>query len=234
MALSLVRVRGECLDAAPLHYQCSEETWQQGVDRLWSVPDSAALSWTHSCNTEKPAASPKPREGTAHAFTLWSAGITTELRGLTASQSRPADIFTTAAVPGRSAAQDVCVASSNAAAARGDAAQAAFERKLSLNCAIRAFTTVSLVWTADGTTAPGCHSDASVCSRYRRNHFIAGGSLRSKSLSYDGGQPWLARFCRILQRERNGSSLASLTEPCTTPDDDDDIVSLASNAHESV
>ena len=36
-------------------------------------------------------------------------GITTEPRRLTASQSRPADIFTTAAVPGRSAALDVCV-----------------------------------------------------------------------------------------------------------------------------
>ena len=43
----------------------------------------------------------------------------------------PADIFTTAAVPGRSAALDVCVASSFGAAARGDAAQAAFDRKLS-------------------------------------------------------------------------------------------------------
>ena len=40
----------------------------------------------------------------------------------------PAEIFTTAAVPGRSAALDVCVASSIAAAARGDAAQAAFDR----------------------------------------------------------------------------------------------------------
>ena len=36
-------------------------------------------------------------------------GITTEPRGITASQSRPADIFTTAAVPGRSAVLDVCV-----------------------------------------------------------------------------------------------------------------------------
>ena len=35
-------------------------------------------------------------------------GITTEPRGLTASQSRPADIFTTAAVPRRSAALDTC------------------------------------------------------------------------------------------------------------------------------
>ena len=57
-------------------------------------------------------------------------GITTELRGFTASQSRPPDIFTTAAVPGRSATLDVCVASSIAAAARRDAAQAAFDRKL--------------------------------------------------------------------------------------------------------
>ena len=54
-------------------------------------------------------------------------------RGLTASQSRPADVFTTAAVPGRSAALDVCVASSIAAAARGDAAQAAFDRNLAHN-----------------------------------------------------------------------------------------------------
>ena len=36
-------------------------------------------------------------------------GITTEPRGLTASQPRPPDILTTAAVPGRSAALDVCV-----------------------------------------------------------------------------------------------------------------------------
>ena len=42
-------------------------------------------------------------------------GITAEPRGLTASQSRPADIFTTVSVPGRSAALDVCVASPNAA-----------------------------------------------------------------------------------------------------------------------
>ena len=56
-------------------------------------------------------------------------GITTEPRGLTETQSRLADLFTTTAVPGRSAALDVCVASSTAAAARGDTAQAAFDRK---------------------------------------------------------------------------------------------------------
>ena len=50
-------------------------------------------------------------------------GITTEPRGLEKTQSRPPDFFFTV-VPGRSAALDVCVASSNAAA-RGDAAKAA-------------------------------------------------------------------------------------------------------------
>ena len=61
---------------------------------------------------------------------LTDPGITTEPRGLTEAQSRAAELFTTAAVPGRSAALDVCVGSSNAAAGRGDAAQAAFDRKI--------------------------------------------------------------------------------------------------------
>ena len=41
-------------------------------------------------------------------------GITTEPRELTEAQSRPAGLFTTATVPGSSAALDACVASSNA------------------------------------------------------------------------------------------------------------------------
>ena len=132
-------------------------------------------------------------------------GITSEPRGLTASQSRPADIFTTAAVPGRSAASDVCIASSIAAAAREDAAQAAFDRKLSqrqqglqsLSCGQR---------TDDRTRSQS--PLVGMGSRCGRNHSIAGGSMKSKSLSSDGGQPWLALSCRILQREQSGSSLA--------------------------
>ena len=62
---------------------------------------------------------------------LADAGVTTEPGGLTETQSRPTDLFTTVAVPGRSAALDVCVASSNAAAAGGDASQASFDRKIS-------------------------------------------------------------------------------------------------------
>ncbi len=55
---------------------------------------------------------------------------TTEPTGLTTTQSRPADILTNAAAPGRSAALDVCVASPHASNAAGDAAESAFRRKL--------------------------------------------------------------------------------------------------------
>ena len=87
-------------------------------------------------------------------------GITTEPRGLTASQSRPADILTTAAVPRRSAALDWCVASSVAATARGDAAQAAYDRKLThYRSEIGELRQQNihhrpLVWTADGRPYP--------------------------------------------------------------------------------
>ena len=88
-------------------------------------------------------------------FKLADPAVTTEPRGLTTTTSRLADIFTTAAVPGRGAALDVCVASPNAAAATGDAAAAAFEKKLrryqleicELASAGIAFR--PLVWTAD-------------------------------------------------------------------------------------
>ena len=86
--------------------------------------------------------------------------VTTEPQGLTSTTSRPADILTAAAVPGRSAALDVCVASPNAAAAAGDAAEAAFKRKLRRYRReipqLRAAGIVyrPLVWTADGRPHP--------------------------------------------------------------------------------
>ena len=82
------------------------------------------------------------------------------MRGLADAQLRPADILTTAAVPGRGAALDVCVASPNAAAALGDAAAAAFRRKLRKYRRIipqlaRAGIAVRpLVWTSEGRPHP--------------------------------------------------------------------------------
>ena len=58
-------------------------------------------------------------------------GVTTEPPGLAETTSRMADLFTTFAVPGRGGNLDVRAASSSAAAARGDAAQAACDWKTS-------------------------------------------------------------------------------------------------------
>ena len=87
---------------------------------------------------QKPAALPKPREDTTRAFTLWSAGLKLADLGITAGAHRahrfaiqagcyfsPPLLSLDVAPP-----LDVCVASSIAAAARRDAAQAAFDRKL--------------------------------------------------------------------------------------------------------
>jgi hypothetical protein len=93
-------------------------------------------------------------------FRLADPTVTTEARGLTTTQARPADILTTAAVPGRSAALDVCVASPNAAAAQGDAADAAFRRKLHFyrhiipELARAGIVFRPLIWTADGRPHP--------------------------------------------------------------------------------
>ena len=168
--------------------------------------------------------------------------------GITTEPYRPADISTTAAVPGRSAALHVCVASSIAAAARGDAAQATFDRKLSQYRnemgELRQQRTHyrPLVWTA---AAPSRHSNASVRGRHCFQPERATFSAKSlhRRWKHDikiaflcvGGQPWLAQFSRILQREQSGSSQVSSTETdAAIPDDDDDIVSLASYTYESV
>ena len=93
-------------------------------------------------------------------FRLADPSVCTEPRGLTSTQSRPADIFTLAAVPGRRAALDVCVASPNAATAAGDAAEAAFKRKLRRyrrevrELAAAGISYRPLVWTANGRPHP--------------------------------------------------------------------------------
>ena len=50
----------------------------------------------------------------------------------------------------------------------------------------------------------------------QRSPFIADGSTKFKSLSCVGGQPRPAQFSQPSLRARNGSSQASLTEPCIT------------------
>ena len=56
--------------------------------------------------------------------------VRTEVRGLTASAERPADILTEVVIPGTRAALDVCVAAQDACAAGSDACTAAYRRKM--------------------------------------------------------------------------------------------------------
>ena len=112
--------------------------------------------------------------------------ITTEPRGLTTHNSRPADIFTTAAVPGRGAALDVCVASPNAAAAMGDAAASAFQRKMDryrpeiAELAAAGIVFRPMVWTADGRPHPAVTRALQFAAQFavtRNNHQATAASL---------------------------------------------------------
>ena len=98
------------------------------VDPSWTLP----LEHGEICSTVEAT---RRHCACVHAvlggLKLTDLGITTKPRGLTESQSRPADLFITVAFGGRTAALDMCVASPNAAAARREAAQAVFDRKLS-------------------------------------------------------------------------------------------------------
>ena len=162
-----------------------------------------APSWTHSWNTEKPAAPPRPREDTTHAFALWYAvffffflikiadpGIATEPRGLTASQSRPADTLPPLPSLGRSAALDVRATSSYEVAARGDAAQASFDRKLShyrdeisevrnqgIHC--RTLLTLSPVGTANRCRRTRSSADGNMKHKLLFQRWMTGSSAKS-------------------------------------------------------
>ena len=191
--------------------------------------DAAVPSCTHKWNTQKLAGLLKPRGG-HHAcvhvvvcgMKLADPGITTEPRGLTASHVRRADFFTTAVVTGRSVALDVCVASSTAAAARGDAAQAAFDRKLSQlqesNRRTEATGCSAPSSCVDGgrATAPSRHSNASAhgrnCLQPERAAFV-GKIKKSQVETRNPNRSPASEGSHGTRCGQSGSSQASLTEP---------------------
>ena len=146
-------------------------------------------------------------------------GITTEPRGLTASQSRPADIFTTAAVLGRSASLDVCVASSKEETPRRRRLIANYhttETKFR-NYATRAFTNdLSYGQQTGDQTQPSLQHcsvqqtshPARMALRCRRNRFNTDGNTKFKLLFFAGEQ-----FCRTRRHAQSGSSPVSLIQP---------------------
>ena len=153
----------------------------------------AVPSWIHSWNTEKPAAPPKPREMCSRCgvgFKIADPSINTEPGGLTASHSKQADIFTTAVVPGCTAAQDACVASD--AAARGDPAprhliaSCPTAKTKSRTCVTKASTIDILSGQQTGDHARPSHKQCSklktlhpagTASRCQRNHSSADGDV---------------------------------------------------------
>ena len=94
--------------ALPLRRVCGHQrakNWAIGATQALASPVCVDHSWTLNLCTVKPAAPPKPPPGhyaCVHAvlggLRLADPGLTTEPRGLTATQCRPADLFTTVAV----------------------------------------------------------------------------------------------------------------------------------------
>ena len=119
-------------------------------------------------NTRSHVLKPRQRKATtqsvarslADGMRMVDPGVALEVRGLAGMNVRPADIYTTAAVPGRRAALDICICSPNAASAGDDAAATAFREKL------RRYESIipqlhrdgiafrPMIWTADGRPHP--------------------------------------------------------------------------------
>ena len=106
VALSLGRLCGKYPDAARLHHQRAEKTWKQGVDRIWRVP-TVWLLLGPTAGTRRTLQ--HRRSHTKHLRMRSRRVMWIETRrprchprnpeGSQATQSRPADICTTAAVP---------------------------------------------------------------------------------------------------------------------------------------
>ena len=172
----------------PHDYQCAQETRQPGphglwpMSSMWIVPGRSEHRET--CST---AEATRGHHASIHAVLR---GLRLADPGIIAEQSRLSDIFT-----------DVCVASSNAAAARGDAPQAAFDRKTSHHSReitarlAQGIVYHPLVWTADGrphpavTRTPQFAPDIAMDSKCEQKHSRADGNTKIKQPSSDEEQP---------------------------------------------
>ena len=152
-----------------LHHQRTKETRQQdytgfGQCRLCGAFLDSQLEHSETCSTAEATGRHYAR---VHAvlgrLRLADPGTTTEPRRLAEAQSGPADIFTTAAVPGRSAALDVCVASSTAAAARTRHKQPMIAKSHLTDIKFLTFR----LWCGPQTVDHTSHTNPSIRSRHR-------------------------------------------------------------------
>ena len=179
--------------------------------RLCGSPLDPQLEHSETCAT---AAATRGHYACVRAlvegFRLADPGVSTEPRGLTDTAARPADILTAAAIPGRSAALDVCVASPCAAMALGDAAEAAFRRKLRHYRAIipqLAAAGISfrpMVWTAEGRPHPAASRTLKFAARLASTR--GGGEAKSRGFL----ARWRHEIQIAIQRRRAAMARAVL------------------------
>ena len=162
------------------------------MDRFWSVP----IVWFFCGPTAGTRRNLQHRRSHARTLRMRSrrgVRIPRNPEGSQQRNSRPADIFTTAAVPERSAALDVCVwpplMQQQLEATRR-------RRHLIANCpttemkpricVTRAFTVpLDSGW----ATTPGTRTLQHDANRCRRNRFKAAGKAKSRLLFFAGEQP---------------------------------------------
>jgi hypothetical protein len=124
----------------------------------------------------------------ADGMTLADAGLQTEVRGLTTSAERPADILTTGALPGTRTALDITIASQNAIHAGLDACAAAYGRKMAnyshLLPALRRAGVIfqPMVWSAEGRPHPATTRvlESTLQMVRRRRGLVAATELRAR------------------------------------------------------
>ena len=157
---------GQCPDTARLHHPRAKKDTRSytgfGQCRLCGLFLDAQLEQVEACST---AEATREHYACVHAFL---GGLSRENRGtggLTETQSRPAGLFTTAAIPGRSAALDVC----------GILQCSSSPRRRTTRCKRREIPDLRaqgivyrpLVWTADGRPHPAVTPNRTVCSGHR-------------------------------------------------------------------
>ena len=169
-------------------YTNAQKDWAVGATQALVNTVCVDHSWALNSSMVKPAPPLKPRlclrtrrfERTKTCRSRDHHGTQSTPRN---TIQAPADLFTIPAVPGRNAALDVCVASSNAAG-RGDAAQAAFTVEKSQTYELKASSMVP--WFGQQTVD---HTEQSPepCSTQQTSHRAAtDNKYQQKPSSADG------------------------------------------------
>ena len=147
----------------------------------------------------------------ADGMVIADAGLQTEVRGLTNTGERPADILTSGALPGTQTALDITIAAQDAIHAGLDACRSAYSRKMNnyahLLPSLRRAGIIFqlLVWSAEGRPHPATVRvlESTLQMVRRRRGLVAAADLRSR---------WHHEIAIAIQRRKAAMIRACL--PC--------------------